>query len=228
MLIKFKPSFSIFIVCFFGVFNLCAQEAYYKYYISDVSADFLLDDNLKNRINLLNFDMHFLNAAVFHLTNIERFNADLPLFGFYDNLYKSAALHSESMIEYDYFDHVNRIQKKWRTPKDRILYFNSSYRFLAENILENNLLEHEGEILEYRTVNNSDGTLLYLDLNGNEINYGSYFYIAKRLVLQWMNSPPHRANILDDNLRLLGCSCAIDETKVPVMIRCTQNFGTIK
>ena len=55
--------------------------------------------------------MHFLNAAVFHLANIERFNADLPLFGFYDNLYKSAALHSESMIEYDYFDHVNRIQK---------------------------------------------------------------------------------------------------------------------
>ena len=228
MLIKFKPSFSIFILCFFGVFNLCAQEAYYKYYISDVSADFLLDDNLNNRIDLLNFDMHLLNAAVFHFTNIERSNANLSLFRFYDNLYKSAALHSESMIEYDYFDHVNRIQKKWRTPKDRILYFNSSYRSLAENILENNLLEHEGEILEYRTVNNSDGTLLYLDLNGNEIKYGSYFYIAKRLVLQWMNSPPHRANILDDNLRLLGCSCAIDETKVPVMIRCTQNFGTIK
>ena len=228
MLIKFKPSFSIFILCFFGVFNLCAQEAYYKYYISDVSADFLLDDNLNNRIDLLNFDMHLLNAAVFHFTNIERSNANLSLFRFYDNLYKSAALHSESMIEYDYFDHVNRIQKKWRTPKDRILYFNSSYRSLAENILENNLLEHEGEMLEYRTVNNSDGTLLYLDLNGNEIKYGSYFYIAKRLVLQWMNSPPHRANILDDNLRLLGCSCAIDETKVPVMIRCTQNFGTIK
>lgn len=228
MLIKFKPSFSIFILCLFGVFNLCAQEVYDKYYISDVSADFLLDDKLKNRINLLNFDMHFLNAAVFHLTNIERFNADLPLFGFYDNLYKSAALHSESMIEYDYFDHVNRIQKKWRTPKDRILYFDSSYRSLAENILENNLLEHEGEILKYRTVKNSDGTLLYLDLNGNEIKYGSYFYIAKRLVLQWMNSPSHRANILDDNMRLLGCFCAIDETKVPVMIRCTQNFGTIK
>ena len=228
MLIKFKPSFSIFILCLFGVFNLCAQEAYDKYYISDVSAEFLLDDNLKNRINLLNFDIHLLNAAIFHLTNIERSNADLPLFVFYDNLYKSAALHSESMIEYDYFDHVNRIQKKWRTPKDRILYFDSSYRFLAENILENNLLEHEGEILKYRTVKISDGTLLYLDLKGNEIKYGSYFYIAKRIVLQWMNSPPHRANILDDNMLLLGCSCAIDVTKVPVMIRCTQNFGTIK
>ena len=228
MLIKFKPSFSIFILSLIGVFDLCAQEAYDKYYISDVSADFLLDDNLKNRINLLNIDMHFLNAAVFHLTNIERSNADLPLFGFYDNLYKSAVLHSESMIEYDYFDHVNRIQKKWRTPKDRILYFDSSYRYLAENILENNLLEYEGDIIKYRTEKNSDETLLYLDLNGNEIKYGSYLYIAKRLVLQWMNSPPHRANILDDNMHLLGCSCAIDETKVPVMIRCTQNFGTIK
>ena len=228
MLTKFKPSFSIFILCLFRIFNLCAQETYDKYYNSVITADFLSDENLKNRIDLLNFDLHFFNAAVFHLTNIERSNADLPLFGFYDNLYKSAALHSESMIEYDYFDHVNRIQKKWRTPKDRILYFDSSYRSLAENILENNLLEHDGDILNYRTVKNSDGTLLYLDINANEIKYGSYFYIASRLVLQWMNSPPHMANILDENFRLLGCSCAIDGTKVPVMIRCTQNFGTIK
>jgi len=228
MLTKFKPSFSIFILCLFGVFNLCAQETYDKYYNSVISADFLSDENLKNRVDLLNFDLHFLNAAVFHLTNIERSNADLPLFDFYDNLYKSATLHSESMIEYNYFDHVNHIQKKWRTPKDRILYFDSSYWSLAENIVENNLLEHKGDILKYRTVTNEDGTVQYFDLNGNEIKYGSYFYIAKRIVFQWMNSPPHRANILADNLRLLGCSCAIDETKVPVMIRCTQNFGTIK
>ena len=228
MLIKFKPSFSIFILCLFGVFNICAQEAYDKYYNSVISADFLSDNNLKNRIDLSDFDLHFLNAAVFHLTNIERSNEDLPLFVFYDNLYKSATLHSESMIEYDYFDHVNRIQKKWRTPKDRILYFDESYRSLAENILENNLLEHEGDVLKYRTVKNSDGTLRYLDLNGQEIKYGTYLFIAKRLVLQWMNSPPHRANILDVNMSLLGCSCAIDETIVPVMIRCTQNFGTIK
>ena len=228
MLIKFKPSFSIFILCLFGVFNLCAQVAYDKYYKSVISADFLSDNNLKNRIDLSDFDLHFLNAAVFHLTNIERSHEDLPLFGFYDNLYKSAALHSESMIEYDYFDHVNRIQKKWQTPKDRILYFDESYRSLAENILENNLLEHEGDVLKYRTVKNLDGTLRYLDLNGQEIKYGTYLFIAKRLVLQWMNSPPHRANILDVNMSLLGCSCAINETKVPVMIRCTQNFGTIK
>ena len=228
MLIKFKPSFSIFILCLFGVFNLCAQEAYDKYYNSVISADFLSDNNLKNRIDLSDFDLHFLNAAVFHLTNIERSHEDLPLFGFYGNLYKSAALHSESMIEYDYFDHVNRIQKKWRTPKDRILYFDESYRSLAENILENNLLEHEGDVLKYRTVKNSDGNLRYLDLNGQQIKYGTYLFIAKRLVLQWMNSPPHRANILYVNMSLLGCSCVIDETKVPVMIRCTQNFGTIK
>jgi len=228
MLIKFKPSFSIFILCLFVVINLCAQEAYYKYYNSVITVDFLSDENLKNRIDLLNFDLHFLNAALFHLTNIERSHADLPLFGFYENLYKSAALHSESMIEYDYFDHVNRIQKKWRTPKDRILYFDESYRSLAENILENNLLEHEGDVLKYRIVKNSDGNLRYIDLNGQEIKYGTYLFIAKRLVLQWMNSAPHRANILDDNMSLLGCSCAIDETKVPVMIRCTQNFGTLK
>ena len=59
-------------------------------------------------------------------------------------IYTNLRLHSESMIEYDYFDHKSH-SKKWRTPKDRILYFDSSYQSLAENILENNLLEHEGE-----------------------------------------------------------------------------------
>ena len=228
MLINFKSSFSIFILCLFGVFNLCAQEKYYKYYLSDVPSDFFSNNNLKNRIDLLNLDLHFLNAAVFHFTNIERSNAELPLFSFHENLYKSAVLHSESMIEYDYFNHINRFQKKWETPKDRILYFDLSYQSLAENILENNLLEYEGEVLKFRTVKNSDDTLVYFDSNDNEIKYGSYIYIAKRIVSQWMNSPPHSANILDENLRLLGCSCAIDEKKVPVMIRCTQNFGTIK
>ena len=72
MIIIFKPSFSIFILCLFGVCNLCAQEVYDKYYTSVISADFLSDDNLKNRIDLSDFDLHFLNAAVFHLTNVER------------------------------------------------------------------------------------------------------------------------------------------------------------
>ena len=89
-------------------------------------------------------------------------------------------------------------------------------------------MEHKGDVLKYRTVKNSDGTILYLDLNGQEIKYGTYLFIAKRLVLQWMNSPPHRANILDGKMGLLGCFCAIDKTKIPVLIRCTQNFGSIK
>ena len=65
MIIKFKPSFSIFILCLLGAFNLCAQEVYDKYYTSIVSGDFLSDDNLKNRIDLSDFESPFLKLSNF-------------------------------------------------------------------------------------------------------------------------------------------------------------------
>ena len=227
MIIKFRQSFLIFILSISGLFNLSAQEVYNTYYTNVSSNVFLSYPNLNNKINILDLDIDYLNATIFHLTNNERANAQLPLFEFYNNLYKSAVLHSESMIHYDYFNHENHIQKKWRTPSDRIFYFDESYRSLAENILENNLLDYKGSKLTYRTDINSDGKLIYLDPNGNEIQYASYLILAQKLVLQWMNSPGHRANILNKNFSLLGCACAINQNKVPVLIRCTQNFGRI-
>lgn len=227
MIIKFRPSFLIFMCSVSRLFNLCAQEVEETYYTNVSSHVFLSDSNLDHQIDILDLDIDYLNATVFHLTNNERANAQLPLFDFYNNLYKSAVLHSESMIQYDYFNHENHIQKKWRTPSDRMFYFDESYFSLAENILENNLLDYKGTKLAYRTDINPDGTLIYLDRNGNEIKYASYLILAQRLVLQWMNSPGHRANILNKNFRLLGCACAINLDKVPVLIRCTQNFGRI-
>ena len=228
MIIKFKPSLSIFILYLFGVSHICAQEQYDKYYTNDISTEFLSDMHLEKQVDITGIDLHFLNAAVFHLTNVERTNAHLPVLGFYDNLYKSALLHSEMMIQYDFFDHLNKEQRQWREPSDRIFFFDDSYNAIAENIVENNLLDYEGSVLSYRTEYTSDGTLIYLDQKGAIIPYASYFSIAKKLLLQWMNSAPHRANILEERFNMLGCACAVDTQKIPILIRCTQNFATIE
>jgi len=225
MSIKLKALLSIFILCVLRVSHICAQEHYNKYYTHVISTEFLSDKLLEKQVDVANIDMHFLNAAIFHLTNIERVKASLSVLGFYDKLYRSASLHSEMMIKHDFFDHLNKKQRQWREPSDRIFYFDDSYRAIAENIVENNLLDHEGSVLRYRTEFTSGGTLIYLDHKGELIRYASYLSIAKRLVLQWMNSPPHRANILDERFNLLGCACGVDLEKVPILIRCTQNFA---
>ena len=228
MSIKFISLLSIFIGCVFGVSQIHAQDDYEKYYTSVISTEFLSDKRLETQVDITDADLNFLNATLFHLTNIERVKHGFSVLGFYEELYRSALLHSEMMIRHDFFDHLNKKQRQWREPSDRIFYFEDSYRAIAENIVENNLLDHQGSVLRYRTEYTSDGTLVYLDEQGTLIPYASYLSIAKRLVLQWMNSPPHRANILDERFNLLGCACAIDTQKIPVLIRCTQNFARME
>jgi len=228
MSIENKSLFLIFIFLFLGISTICAQHQYDKYYTNVDATAFLSDTLLDKGVEgpLINLDL--LNAAIFHLTNVERLSADLSSFDFYEPLYLSASIHSEFMIKHDFFDHINRHDRQWRTPSDRILYFESSYISLAENIVENNILDYKGDLFSYRLGIDENGNSIYFDEDGNEILYSSYKSLAIRLVTQWMNSKPHRENILNGGYRLLACSCAIDVKKKPVIIRCTQNFGSLE
>ena len=92
------------------------------------------------------------------------------------------------------------------------------------NIVENNLLDYKTDKLIYYT-EVIDKKIVYFDSNGQKISYLSYNDLAKRLISQWMNSNGHRNNILSSTYNFLGCYCSIDENRVPILIRCTQNFG---
>jgi len=228
MSIENKSLFLIFISLFLGVSTICAQHQYDKYYTNVDAKAFLSDSLLDNSVEGASINIDLLNAAIFHLTNVERSHANLALFDFYGPLYLSASIHSESMIRYDFFDHINREERLWRSPSDRILYFESSYISLAENIVENNLLDYKGDLFSYRIDVDQNGDSIYFDVDGNEILYSTYKSLTNRLVKQWMNSRPHRENILNEGYRLLACSCAIDVKKKPIIIRCTQNFGSLE
>ena len=221
----YKALFLIIILISNGTDYLLAQSTYDTFYEPERSRIFLNENDANTQISLDDFDVDYLNAAIFHFTNVERSKKNLELFSFYDNLYKSSILHSKKMIKYDFFDHINKIEKKWNSPSDRILHFDSSYIALAENIVENNLLNYTGISLRYRSEYLDDGSLVYLDLNGKIIPYSTYYQLSERLLVQWMNSPPHRKNILNSSYNLLGCACAVDKSKIPVLLRCTQNFG---
>ena len=223
---KYKALFLIIFISI-GTDLLSAQNTYFSYYEFNRSSTFLSENEANTEILIDDFNIQYLDATIFHLTNIERLKLNLESFKFYDNLYKSSILHSEKMIEYEFFDHINNTEKRWRTPSDRIFHFDSSYTALAENIVENNLLNYDGKSLTYRTKYSIEESLVYLDVNNQIIPYSTYYQLAERILIQWMDSPPHRKNILNTSYNLLGCACAIDESKIPILIRCTQNFGSI-
>lgn len=225
MNIKFKPLFLIFMFQLVSAETNYAQQQYDKYYTNVDFTEFLSDTGIDKSVEGVALAIDLLNATIFHLTNVERSKAKLDLLDFYHPLCQSAQLHSESMIEFDFFNHINHKQKKWKTPADRIFYYDSSYIALSENIVENNLLDYKGDVLTYRISYNDNGEEVFVDSNDVEILYSTYRTLAERLVKQWMNSKPHRENILSESYELMGCGCAIDQDKRPIIIRCTQNFG---
>ena len=228
MSIKFKLLFPIFLQIIICFSELTAQDDFHTYYTTKSSDSFLSNKALQSQIDVSELQIHLLNAAIFHLTNLERQKEKLDVFVFNENLYKSSALHSEQMIVEDFFNHENKRQRKWRTPKDRIFFYDDSYRTVGENILENFLLDYTGNTLRYRTELDVNGAVVYINPEGEVIENSTYLVLAERLVTQWMNSPPHRANILDRRFDLLACACDVDYDKTPVLIRCTQNFGSFQ
>jgi uncharacterized protein YkwD len=227
MSIKLKLLFPIFLQIILCSFDLFAQANSKSYYPKNGSSEFLSQDRLTFEIDINDVQLDVLDAAIFHLTNLEREKENLPPFDFYEPLYESSILHSEYMINEDFFSHENPYKRKFKTPKDRMFHFDDNFKAVAENILENFLLNYSGTRLKYRIEYASDGTLVYTNPKGEIIPYASYIQLARRLVKQWMDSPPHRVNILNERFDLLGCACAINYEKVPAIVRCTQNFGSL-
>jgi uncharacterized protein YkwD len=223
---RFKTLFSTIIFLFIGI-NFCNSQDYINFYSEHSSNSFLNEKRLTESVNGEQINIDLLNATIFYLTNIERRKNELIEFDFGANLYLSAQLHSDKMIQLDFFSHTNKQERKWREPKDRILHFEELFTALGENVLENNLLNYKGKKLSYRIEELENGKQIYLNEKGEQIHYSTYLELANRLVQQWMNSEPHKKNILSKSYSLLACACAINPNKTPILIRCTQNFGRL-
>jgi len=223
---NFKTLFSTITFLIIGSYVVQGQNAYGKYYTNRSTTDFLSDSRLIMTVNPDSFDIDLINAALFHLSNLERIKkGEKPLDHFLD-LEKSALLHSEEMSKHHFFSHSNTKNKKYKTPAVRIYLYNDNYRTVGENIVANNLIEYEGETLEYWRIQ-KDGEAIYVDENDSALKYTSYLNLAKRLTKQWMNSAPHKKNILSDEFTLLGCGCSLEDGEPFTKIKCTQNFGAL-
>lgn len=170
-----------------------------------------------NPIIVKEFNYSIFYVTLFHATNEQRNKHNLPLLMYSGILKNSAILHSNEMKEHNFFHHENKFNIKYRTLYDRVFTGLGDRKFLliGENIADYPLIANR--------------VILNIPLNSYKIN--SYKSLAIKIVQGWMNSPGHRANILNKQFNFVGFGCALHKKMQHGVefdyVLCTQNFGGV-
>ncbi len=140
-------------------------------------------------IDLDNPDYALLNAAIFYATNRQRAQAGLPIFKHSPAMERAAWMHAIDMAEQGFFDHSNTRDRRKRNPGNRADLFDGHAS--AENIAQSFGIQYKA------------GTRVSSTANIPPHTYNSF---AQAMLIQWMNSPGHRANIMRrGRYEYLGC-----------------------
>ncbi len=149
------------------------DDKYYEKLTDETFRDFKL---FNKPINLKKIDYKTLNAAVFFVANEARLEHGLTALEYQPNLEISAWNHSKSMGYRNFFDHINKRDKKRKEPRDRALLAGVSNPVVSENISA---------------------------VGG--VKFGSYLELADHLIDGWIDSPPHRKTLYGKDAVQLGC-----------------------
>lgn len=143
-----------------------------------------------------NLDHGLLSAAIFHATNQQRARHKLPLLAHSEAVRRAAQGHSRSMALGGFFSHQNPKDPARKTPWQRLDLEGVRGGFRSENIAK------------------------------TPVQGLTYLSAADAIVAQWMKSPGHRRNILDRNMRFLGCG--VHAAASPhFYVLATQNFSSV-
>ncbi|HVX86445.1 MAG TPA: CAP domain-containing protein [Phycisphaerae bacterium] len=178
---------------------------------------------LQSRITADSVDLPLLDAAIFHRTNQERLAHNLPPFKFSGILHDVAQGHSREMAALHYFDHVSPTPEN-ATMDQRFKNNGLQPHLEGENIAV--LPAREMGSGEYIVTGNPPNEI-YTDKQTHKvINYYAYAELADAFLTQWMNSPPHRAAILNPKFLYLAPAAARGDYQNQDSFYATQNFAS--
>jgi uncharacterized protein YkwD len=213
--------YSIFIFIILNTFISVAQDLY-----STSSKEFFEQGLANDTANLESLNLELLQAAIFHATNLER--SKKRQFKYGNNLEKGAAFHSSEMEGKGFFSHLNRKNKKYKTPFHRAEKFKANYMAVGENILEEIALDYKDNSM-YDSELKNGVYVFYHHNNGKIVRELTYKEIADKMVDSWMHSPGHKANILSKDYTHLGVGVAIKKSPYATddlpTVFATQLFG---
>ena len=176
-------------------------------------------------IDFNNIDYRRIAATVFYATNEIRQRHNLSIFDYARELEISAYNHSKEMTLRNFFDHSNPHNPSRRTTGDRARLAGITNPYLAENIAQSFAIQYQAGRSVYG-IDGNNGLISYTS-GGTPIPPHTYLTFADAVLNQWMNSPGHRANILNTNGLQLGCGVYLFRKQsffnVPYF-NATQNF----
>jgi uncharacterized protein YkwD len=160
---------------------------------------------LAQRIDLATFDRELMSAAIFHETNRVRGQLGLPAFTHLSKLDDAADLKAVIGAVQGGLVHENPLPLTG-TPADRVRFTGLVYQEVAENIARVPVPDVPGSRTPVGR-RQRDGRTEYYHLDtGRIVENRTYAQFAAVVVQAWMDSPPHRANILSRSLVSLGCA----------------------
>jgi uncharacterized protein YkwD len=185
-------------------------------------ADFFALESLHQPIDPNKVDTELIEAAVFFTTNQYRKSKRKDPLTFHETLLKSARLHSKSMMDLQFFNHINKKERKLRTPFDRVKFVGGdAFTAVGENLIEAGL--HQlGKNGSYHIQN---GKLV--DKKGTPLPFYTYAALAQEVVQRWAASKGHRENLLE-SYQFLGCGLSAVRTEKDGLkiVYITQNFAS--
>jgi uncharacterized protein YkwD len=180
---------------------------------------------LDARIEVGRFDRMLMAAAIFHETNRVREKLRLPVFRGLAKLDEAADLEAAVGKFYQPPSHTNPFPSIG-TPADRVRYVGLKYHRVAENIALLSIYEVEPAVGVGITTREGRKMLVHPRTQA-ELKPATYRGFAATVVQAWMNSPGHRANLVDPTLAYLGCSVQPSVSLMGVdNLFCVQVFFT--
>ncbi len=167
--------------------------------------DFLTIKKVNEQIDFSSINYPLLHAAIFYETNQERITAGFSELKFHQSLESAAYGHALDMRTYDFFSHSSVVAGK-ESVGDRARLAGFNWTRVGENIAISFGIDYKASTPVY-TPDQNGGYFSY-EYKGNPILPHTYISFAKAVVNQWMNSPGHKANILNINYNFLGIGAA--------------------
>lgn len=172
-----------------SLISCCVSFAQSTWQLDDYSkwdyTNFRQNNIFYQPFSTFNPDYLLLDAALFYMTNEERSKVGVPELRYHKLLEVAAYNHSMKMATTNFFSHENSVDHSRFNPSDRGKLAGVSNPSFAENIAYN-----------------------YPE------NGSSYLQVATKLMVQWMNSPGHKDNILSIKARQMGAGTYYYDRKI--------------
>lgn len=215
----------------FGISSVLAQEIWKSSVFPDSLYErynwqffSLMIEEVHDSLDARNPDLGLLNAALFYATNMAREKHGLHPLTFAPALRDASCFHAQELAKYNYVGHDNPWNEPFNSLPKRSRFFESGGH--SENVTSAFTINYQSNRYFYRIPHGESYDYFYTD--DTPIYGHTYWTFAKQAIENFLNSPPHKRNMLSFYHRTLGCGVAVEpwhRVKLIPMGFGVQNFG---